>query len=307
MNGSDPVAGTTGVDRPHTRQYIGLVSAGVGVDDDVGPHALFGLTVCLFGLGEAGSHLARDLVRAGADVAAYDPAEVATPPGVERRLHPALAVRRAEVVLAATAGTEAKLALLQAADAISPGALYADVSTARPGLKLELAEEAAGREIEYADVALMAMVAGRGLATPALASGPGAQRLAETLNPMGAAVEPIVGPPGAASGKKLLRSVMMKGTAAVLIEAVRAGAAADDLAWLWANLSLEIDRADSAWLLRLADGTRIHAERRLAEMQGAVDLLESLGVEPMMTRATVASLAELVDGLDIPGLPPVAE
>ena len=177
-----------------------------------------GLQVCLFGLGEAGTVLADDLVKAGVEVSAYDPAEVPTPSGVVRRVHPALAVRPADVVLSATAGSDARLALLQSIDAIEPGTIYADVSTAAPGWKLELADEAVRRELDFVDVALLGVVPGRGLATPALAAGLGARRLADLLNPLGARLSPVEGPPGTATAKKLLRSVAMKGMAAVFVE-----------------------------------------------------------------------------------------
>lgn len=279
-------------------QYICAVSGGTETSGEPG------LQVCLFGLGEAGSLLASDLVRAGVAVTAYDPAGVATPDGVSRRVHPALAAGPADVVVGATAGTEARLALLQAVDAMPPGTLYADVSTAAPGLKLELADEAIQRELDFVDVALMSMVPGRGLGTPALAAGRGAPRLAELLNPLGGRVEPVPGPPGTATAKKLLRSVMMKGTAAVLVEAVRAGAAADDLEWLWGNLVDEVDGADETWMRRLVEGSERHARRRYGEMRAAVAMLEALGLEPTMTRATVVSLAELTEGADVPEPPP---
>lgn len=263
--------------------------------------------MCLFGLGEAGSLLADDLVKAGADVTAYDPADVPTPTGVNRRAHPALALRpvdrSVDVVLSATGGTESRLALLQAVDAIDAGTIYADISTAAPGIKLDLADEAIRRDVEFVDVALLGMVPGNGLATPGLAAGPGAGRLADLVNPLGARLEPITGPPGTATAKKLMRSVLMKGVASVLVEAVRAGAAADDLDWLWANLTDEFDRADEGWMRRLVEGSGLHAKRRYSEMQAAVSLLEALEVSPIMTRATVATLRDLVDGAEIPDLP----
>ncbi len=258
----------------------------------------------MFGLGEAGGLLATDLVGAGVTVSAYDPAGVPTPAGVTRRVHPALAVRPVDVVVGATGGGEARLALLQAIDAMPAGTLYADVSTSSPGLKLHLADEAVQRDLQFVDVALMSMVPGNGLGTPALAAGLGADRLADLLNPLGGRVEPIDGPPGSATAKKLLRSVLMKGTASLLVEAVRAGAAADDLAWLWNNLADELDGAGEPWMRRLVAGSRLHARRRLGEMEAAASMLETLGVEPTMTRATVASLADLVDGAGVPDLPP---
>jgi hypothetical protein len=43
----------------------------------------------------------------------------------------------------------------------------------------------------------------------------------------------------------------------------------------------------------LAEGPAAHAPRRIEEMEAAEQLLVELGVEPTMTRATVASLRRL--------------
>jgi 3-hydroxyisobutyrate dehydrogenase-like beta-hydroxyacid dehydrogenase len=50
------------------------------------------LKIAVFGLGEAGSLIARDLAYAGVQVMAYDPADVVTPDGVRRVHHPGEAV-----------------------------------------------------------------------------------------------------------------------------------------------------------------------------------------------------------------------
>jgi 3-hydroxyisobutyrate dehydrogenase-like beta-hydroxyacid dehydrogenase len=260
------------------------------------------LNICIFGLGEAGSLLSADLLSAGAEVNAFDPAETGTPDGVERFVHPALAVRNADLVLSVTGGAEAKLAMLQSLDAVRSDAVYADLSTASPALKNELAAFAGNRELQFADVALMASVPGLGLETPCLVAGSGAERCASLINDLGGRMEPIEGPPGAAAAKKLIRSVMMKGTAAVLIESLEAGAAIDDIEWLWENLTVEITSADRSWLRRLVTGSKTHAGRRIHEMQAAEDMLDGLSVPAPMTRATIESLNRLLD-TDPPELP----
>ncbi|MGI9596524.1 MAG: DUF1932 domain-containing protein [Acidimicrobiales bacterium] len=265
--------------------------------------------ICVFGLGEAGSLLASDLLVAGAEVSAYDPAEVATPDGVMRYVHPALAVRNADVVLGLTSGSDARLALLQSLEAIGLETVYADLSTGSPQMKTELAGFAGSRDIPFADVALMAIVPGNGIATPSLAAGTGADQYCRIVNELGGQVDAIDGPSGTAAAKKLLRSVMMKGTAAVLVEAIKAGAAFDDLEWLWSNLGTEISEADERWLRRLVVGSKTHARRRMQEMEEAVAMLNELDTPSVMTAATVASLAQLVDGElpDLPGSPDPAD
>ncbi len=257
-------------------------------------------------MGEAGTLLASDLVQAETNVLAFDPAAVATPEGVTRFVHPALAARDADLVIGVTAAADATLSLLQSIEVIRQDAVYADLSTGPPQLKADLAEYAAKRDLEFADVALMSMVPGNGLATPSMASGTGAERYCEMINALGGSAEALSGPPGTAAAKKLLRSVMMKGTAAVLIEAARAGAAFDDLEWLWSNLRNELEGADDEWMRRLVTGSKTHAPRRKAEMEAAADMLEGLAVPSVMTQATIASLTELLDG-DLPELPTLVE
>lgn len=249
------------------------------------------MRIAVFGLGEAGSLIAADLATAGVDVHAYDPEDVLTPPSVIRHDEPAPAVAGAELVMAITAARDAQAAIAQAWDAIRRGTIYADLSTAPASLKLDLCDTATLRGLPFVDVALMATVPGKGVATPSLASGPGAAAYAELLGPLGAVVEVVSEEPGAAATRKLLRSVFVKGMTGVLTEALRAGQAAGDLDWIWRHLADVIDDADEAFLRRLLSGTTIHAERREEEMRHAATLLTQLGVDPIMTRATMESLA----------------
>jgi 3-hydroxyisobutyrate dehydrogenase-like beta-hydroxyacid dehydrogenase len=262
------------------------------------------MRAAVFGLGEAGSLISADLAAAGVDVRGFDPAPVATPPGVDRHADPTSAVAGAEVVIALTAAGDAMAALTQALDAIGPGALYADLSTSAAGAKRRLAGVAADAGLDFADVAMMSIVPGNGLRVPALVSGPGADRFVAAMAPLGMPVTSIGGEAGDAATRKLTRSVMMKGLAAVVIESLRAGEAAGCVDWLWANLRDELAGADGRFLARLVQGTGQHAIRRLHEMEAARDLLDELGVDPLMTRSTIESLRRTpIDGVPTPPPP----
>lgn len=262
--------------------------------------------VTVFGLGEAGSLFAADLVAAGVAVSAFDPAPVATPDGVNRTGIPAAAVVNTELVIALTAGDDAMIALQQAIDDIPSGALYADLSTASAATKKSLAGRAAKRNLMFTDVALMGTVPGSGLRTPALASGPGAQRYVALVTDLGVPAVSIGGQAGDAAMRKLLRSVMLKGLAALLIESLRAAEQAGCAEWLWADLAKQFEVADEALLARLLRGTLTHARRRLHEMQASEALLQELGQDPVMTRAIVESL-ERVPSMGIPKIPGTPE
>lgn len=245
------------------------------------------MRITVFGLGEAGSLIAADLARVGVEVHGFDPADVPTPEGVHRHELPTSAVAGAELVAAVTAAADSKEAMAQAWELIGPETVYADLATSSPTLKEELAGIAAEIGVPFVDVALMAPVPGNGLSTPALASGPGAEIMAAALNPLGASLDPIEGGAGAAQARKLTRSVVTKGLAGVVREAMAAARAAGDEEWVWSHLVGLLESLDEEFLERLISGTEVHAERRLAEMEAAVAYLSELGVPTDLTRATV--------------------
>lgn len=258
--------------------------------------------ITLFGLGEAGSLIATDLVNAGLRVIAYDPKQVATPIGVKRAENPREAVADAEVIIALTAGEDAHGAQQQAIDHIPASALYADFSTNSATAKLSMAERAAQQGFDFVDVALMTVVPGKGLHTPVTVAGSGALRFEQFFSPLGMPITGLKGPAGDAATRKLLRSVMMKGLAAVIIESMRAGEAAGCSEWLWENLVNELTQADQQLITRLVTGTQPHAQRRLHEMECSAQLLKDLEVDPNMTQATVESLRSVI-AKGIPNIP----
>lgn len=244
------------------------------------------MRVAVLGLGEAGGRIAADLVAAGAEVRGFDPAprEVA---GIERAADAASAVAGCEVVLCIASAGAARRAAEAALPALAEHAVYADLNTAGPPSKQELAGIVGPA---FADVALLAPVPARGLATPALASGPAAERFAELLRPLGMPVDVVSGEPGDAAALKLLRSVFMKGLAAAALESMAAAEAAGHADWLEAQLA---DVIGAGLLERLLEGSRVHAARRVDEMDAASELLVSLGVEPLVASASRALLVKL--------------
>jgi 3-hydroxyisobutyrate dehydrogenase-like beta-hydroxyacid dehydrogenase len=95
-------------------------------------------TVALLGLGEAGSRFATDLVEAGVDVCAHDPAGISVD-GVARFPDPSSAVAGCDAVLSLTAAAAALTAARAARAGLRPGAIYADLNTSAPELKREVA------------------------------------------------------------------------------------------------------------------------------------------------------------------------
>jgi len=252
------------------------------------------MRVCVLGLGEAGSLIATDLARAGDDVQGYDPSAVPTPQSVERHPRPSAAVAGCELVMAVTGGAEARAALDGVLASLDDGAVYADLSTGSPSSKAQLAAVIAGRGLLFADVARMAPVPGRGIRTPALVSGSGAGQYARMVEARGGDVEVVGDRAGEAATRKLLRSVIMKGLSALLIESMEAAEHLGKSEWLWEHLVAELSSLDHVTLQRLLLEAAPHAGRRLDEMTAAYELVVASGSPALMTTATIAHLERLI-------------
>jgi 3-hydroxyisobutyrate dehydrogenase-like beta-hydroxyacid dehydrogenase len=246
------------------------------------------MVVAVLGLGEAGSRLAADLLAAGCTVRGWDPAR--TPAGIESAASAPEAVRDADVVLSVNAAAAALDAAHSAARGLREDALYADLNTAAPALKRELAGAV---PVAFVDVALMGTIPHTGLATPALTSGAGAERFAAVFGALGMPVEVVGRRPGDAAALKLLRSVFMKGMAASALESVAAARAAGVEERVRAELASVIGEP---MLARLLEGSRAHARRRVEEMEAAAAYLEQIGVQPRVSRAAAEWLRELASG-----------
>ena len=250
--------------------------------------------VAVLGLGEAGSLLARDLVRAGATVRGYDPDLHGDLGGIPIVRTLGEAVAGATVILSVNWATVALDVAREARLHVRPGAIFADCNTAGPALKADLASIFAGGPATFVDVAMMAPVPPLGIRVPMFLAGDGAQRLAPILQRFGTPVE-VVGPTaGDAAARKLTRSVFFKGMSAAVWEALEAARAAGVEEWLRSDISRTLAEANAATLERIVDGTRKHALRRAHEMADAAALLDGLGVPSTIARATATTLERIV-------------
>jgi 3-hydroxyisobutyrate dehydrogenase-like beta-hydroxyacid dehydrogenase len=259
-----------------------------------------GVVIAVLGLGEAGSQIAADLCAAGAVVRGFDP-RVPAGPGVIQCGDDADACRGADVVISLTTAHEAVGALKASLPGVSRDAIYADLNTSSSGLKQTLAALASEASVDrFADVALMSPVPGKGLRTPMLASGPAAGAYARLLGRLGALVEVLAAPAGAAADRKLVRSVFFKGLAASVTESLRAARAAGCEDWIRDSIAAELAAASPATVDRLERGSVQHAARRAEEMAASAELLRELGVPPRIASASEQWLRQLMAEQDRP-------
>lgn len=204
------------------------------------------------------------------------------------------AIEGAETIFSLVTADQA-LVVARAAINLKSHALYCDMNSVAPATKQAAAsavEEHGGR---YVDVAIMAPVNPGHLSVPLLVSGPFAGEAQVRLKSAGFSHVRVVGERvGDASAVKMIRSVIVKGMEALTAEAMLAAAAAgvtdEVLASLEASERKIIwrDRADSH-----LERMMVHGLRRAQEMSEAVRMLETLGVEPALTRATVRRQREI--------------
>ncbi|MFE5838145.1 DUF1932 domain-containing protein [Arthrobacter sp. NPDC056493] len=250
------------------------------------------MTKCtIIGLGEAGAAYAEALAAAGHQVTGFDPVAPSTPQGITRAATAAEACRDAEIVLVLTGAAAARSVAQDCLPVLPAGSTYADLTSSSPAVMEELGQLSS--QALFADVAILGPVAALGVKTPLMVSGPGSAAVAQLLTPLGTAVEIADGGPGAAMSHKLLRSVLMKGLASIIVEAVTAGRAAGLEQWIREQIARQLAGDGQAVIDRLLTGTAKHAVRRSREMQDTANYLAELGVPAEMTEASAAALARI--------------
>ena len=248
------------------------------------------MRIAVLGLGEAGSIYARGLAERGADIVGFDPRVSAGPSGVARLPSVGDAVDGADLVLSLVSARVAGDVLDAALPRMRPGTPFADFNTGAPAQKRVLATAAVAAGIPFADIAVMAPVPRAGVDTELLASGDGAETTAVALAGFGLPIRVVGTDAGDAAGLKLVRSVFMKGLAALVFESLDAAGKIGATAEVRAQIAAELAGDGDAMVQRLLDGTRQHAERREHEMVDAREFLEVIDSPAWMTDGTLAWL-----------------
>jgi len=177
------------------------------------------------GLGNMGAPMARNLIRAGHEVAGFDivPAAMESVPGARRTASAAEAATGAEVVItmlpASAHVREAWLGSGGLMAAAPPGALLIDASTVDVGTAREVAAAAGGRDVLDAPVSGGVMGAEAATLTFMVGGSEAAfARAKPILEAMGRTIVHCGGP-GAGQAAKLCNNMMLAATMAVTCEA----------------------------------------------------------------------------------------
>jgi 3-hydroxyisobutyrate dehydrogenase-like beta-hydroxyacid dehydrogenase len=215
-------------------------------------------------------------------------AEIELLPSIEK------ALEVSNMVISATSASEAVNVANAAAPFLRKDHIFVDVNAACPDTIIEVSDILKKSDCIFVDVAMMADVKSNRHKVPMFVSGPGAERFEALMSPFGMNIKIVGEAPGQASAVKMVRSVFSKGVEALLMETFTAANNYGIVDLMMENLSQSMDSTPFEKRTNVLLGkTAIHSARRIHEMEDVIKTLKSLGVDPIMSRATLENFIRI--------------
>jgi 3-hydroxyisobutyrate dehydrogenase-like beta-hydroxyacid dehydrogenase len=258
----------------------------------------------VIGLGEAGAAIAAGLQETGqAKVVGFDvrldvPAvrERAERSGIGLATSLADLAASTDVILCLTHASTALSVAESIAEHLTDEHVYSDWNSGGPKLKEDVARVVTATGAGFVDGAVMAAVPGPRHEVPVLLSGAAAARFVAVTAGLGMNLEVVGERPGQASAVKMLRSLLVKGLEAVILECLvaarRYGAEERVLSSMNGSLPMN-DWSELASYLTTR--TYLHSRRRAEELGQVAATLREAGVEPMVAAGCERRLLWMAD------------
>lgn len=255
----------------------------------------------LVGYGEVGSTLGRGLRSSGLrSLVAYDKYAFDGPysgliqsraqeSGVPLLRDPGQLAAEADIILGLTPGSSSLDSAAALAPHLTPGHLFVDVASATPNIKRAVAATVSPTGVTVGDASIVGTPAD-GHALPILASGLAAERMRDALVPWGMRIEAVGPAIGTVSGIKILRSVVMKGLEALLVECLLSASELGIDAMILQSIDRSFKRSFVDMANALLTTGAIHAERRAEEVAMSAEALADAGLDPVVTKAAAERL-----------------
>ena len=260
------------------------------------------LSVGFIGFGEAGFEMAKGLHPEGTirlfvcDLREQDPKRAAW---VKKRAQEAGAaylesteevVRKSDVILSVVTPEACVAVAREAAPHLKPGQIYLDLTSSFPDDMKAIAALVDPTGAKFTDGAMMGALPIYGHKVLIYVAGPHAQEAAHILNQRGMNLQVVGKEPGQASAIKLILSISTKGLEALLLEMLLAAHPYQVEEPVLSALNQFFVMGLEALINRFVGSDAVHAGRRVKEMESSVKLLKNLGVDPIMSEATVQRL-----------------
>jgi len=255
------------------------------------------------GFGGAGYGLAKGLHQAGlTEILFYDRMQQ-TPPYSEVILRHAEEtgalsagrmeelLSRVEVVISCVTGAMAASVAEEAAPFLRTGHLYADVNTAAPQVKEQVARIVEPTGAGFIDAAMMGAIPTFLHRVPILASGDGAERFQLAMQPYEMNIR-VIGPkPGQASAIKMFRSIFMKGMLSLFLEMLTATHCYGVDEMVLGSIAESLDGVPfrETARLQMTKGV-VNAGRMAHEMEEVIATIEGMDLPAGMSRAAMEKL-----------------
>jgi 3-hydroxyisobutyrate dehydrogenase-like beta-hydroxyacid dehydrogenase len=179
----------------------------------------------------------------------------------------------------------------EAAPFLRTGHIYADVNTAAPRVKEQVAGIVEPAGAGFVDAAMMGAIPTFLHRVPILASGGSAERFRLAMQPYGMNIR-VIGPkPGQASAIKMFRSIFMKGLLSLLIEMLTATHRYGVNELVLGSIAESLDGVPflETARLQMTKGV-VNAERMAHEMEEVIATLEGMNLPAGMSRAAIEKL-----------------
>lgn len=202
------------------------------------------------------------------------------------------AVAGADIVLSLVVGSAATKVGEEAGKTLKAGQIFIDLNSIGPDAKKRVGEALAkGGPADFVEGAVMARVPPYEHKVPILLAGPAAERAGAVLVKAGMDIEAVGTEIGQACAVKMIRSIVVKGVEALLIESLTAAEKAGVRERILDSISGTFPGIDWRQQANYYIGrTQQHGARRVTEMKEAAATLESLGMKPILSTA----IAELI-------------
>ncbi len=265
------------------------------------------MNITIIGFGEAGPVFAKHLHDAKHTVTAWDKLQADPTTAGEQisktkslgivpasSMHDAVAA--ADLIISTVTASQALVAAEQACDGLRAGCHWLDLNSVSPSTKQAVHDVVTKKGVTFTEGVAMDTVPSKGAQVPLLLCGPESQSLSQQLNATHLNTRSVSLSLGAASTTKLLRSILIKGMEALFAESMEAAGKLgiqDEVI-----NSLQATYPGLNWQdvagYQLSRAT-LHATRRAAEMREAQQLVQQLGLDPIMTTAIAQRQQNLSD------------